>query len=227
MVKIWHISDTHGLHEGLPIVDADIVIHSGDVSNSLSPEINSNEVLDFVGWFSQLPTQFKIFVPGNHDFSLEKFPSIKDEFKKNGINLLINEQIEINGFKFWGSPYTPRLSESYTSWGWGLNRNEMDKVWRLIPLDIDVLITHGPPKGILDLCRDYNDKKIPAQAGDQVLLNKVIEVSPIYHLFGHIHDEKSYINSCVLKKATTIFSNGSCAGGRNMQLLNYGNLLQL
>ena len=227
MMRILHISDTHGFHRDLRLPEADVIIHSGDVSNSLDPAINANEILDFVGWFAQVPTQFKIFVPGNHDFALYIRYITPEDFTRYGITVLINEGIEINGIKFWGSPYTPRLYDHYTSWAWGLRRSDMEKVWSLIPHDTDVLITHGPPLGILDLCSDHNDRDKPVQAGDKILLNKIRKIKPKMHLFGHIHDEKSYINSGVFSKYSTIFSNGSCAGRSKLELVNHGNLLGL
>lgn len=230
MVKIWHISDTHGFHRQLPIViDADIVIHSGDVSNTIIPDINANEIFDFLNWFSQLPIPHKIFVPGNHDYAMEIRYIPKEDFINRGITVLINESVEINNIKFWGSPYTPRLKEHYIHWAWGLPRGDMEKVWSLIPADTDVLITHGPPHGILDLCSDYEDRDRPAQAGDKILLNKIREINPKMHLFGHIHDEKSYVNSCILQKGEfgTIFSNASCAGRTKLQLVNHGNILNI
>ena len=63
-MRILHISDTHNSHkllENLP--NADIIIHSGDVSFSGS----DNEVLDFLNWFCDLDYANKIFVAGNHD----------------------------------------------------------------------------------------------------------------------------------------------------------------
>jgi len=228
MLRVLHISDTHGFHRYLtPTTEADVIIHSGDVSNSLDPAMNANEILDFIGWFAQVPAQFKIFVPGNHDFAMSIGYVRPDDFKNAGIHLLINEEIEIDGYKFWGSPYTPRLHDNYTNWAWGLRRSDMDKVWSLIPADTDVLITHGPPHGILDLCSDYEDRDRPAQAGDKILLNKIKEIRPRMHLFGHIHDEKSYINAGIFAKGGILFSNGSCAGRTKLQLVNYGNILSL
>lgn len=227
MVKILHLSDTHGFHEELKIERGDIVIHSGDAANSIDVAFNTNEMLDFLEWFSKLPFQRKVFVPGNHDISMWVGAVTVEQFSDRGIDVLINSDIEVDGLKIWGSPYTPRLFEHYTNWAWGLKRSEMNKVWDLIPNNMDILVTHGPPKGILDLCGCHENRDVPCQAGDKILLNKVLEIKPKLHAFGHIHQEKSYMNSGVFLKNNIAFSNGSCAGKTNLRLLNNGNIFNL
>ena len=54
----------------------------------------------------------------------------------------------------------------------------------MIPSDIDVLITHGPPKGVLDKCRDGR------RVGCPHLLYRVEAIQPVMHIFGHIHESR-------------------------------------
>jgi Icc-related predicted phosphoesterase len=69
------------------------------------------------------------------------------------------------------------------------------KVWGKISDDTDILITHGPPKGILD-----------AGVGCEELWQRVNKVKPRVHCFGHAHGvngvlEKNgitYINSALI-----------------------------
>lgn len=57
------------------------------------------------------------------------------------------------------------------------------KYWQQIPSDrLDILITHGPPFGVLDKC---NNNRL---AGCEDLLEVITHVKPKYHLFGHIHE---------------------------------------
>jgi Icc-related predicted phosphoesterase len=212
----------------MPNIESDCVIHSGDVSNSIDEAVNSNEVMDFLDWFESLNAPVKILVPGNHDWSIYSGAVSKEQIESRGITLLINEGVILDDrIKIWGSPYTPKLFERYTHWAWGLKRSEMDKVWNLIPQDTDILITHGPPKGILDLSTDKDDKDAIAQCGDACLYNKVLEVSPSIHMFGHIHDEKTFRNFGVLQRGLTRFSNGSCAGRSKIELCNGGNIFHI
>ena len=57
----------------------------------------------------------------------------------------------------------------------------MAKKWSLIPTDTEVLITHGPPFGILD------ETPTGDRAGCEELRKKVEEIHPRAHIFGHIH----------------------------------------
>ena len=64
MIHILHLSDTHGKHHELRnLPNADVIIHSGDISFAGS----ENEVMDFIEWFGALPYKYKIFIAGNHD----------------------------------------------------------------------------------------------------------------------------------------------------------------
>ena len=59
---------------------------------------------------------------------------------------------------------------------------DIAKHWDLIPHNTNVLITHGPPYGILD--RTFQN----LNAGCTNLLTKIEETNPQYHIFGHIHE---------------------------------------
>lgn len=55
-------------------------------------------------------------------------------------------------------------------------------MWDLIPNDTDVLITHGPPFGILDKNTDNEN------CGCEELLLAINRIKPKIHIFGHIHE---------------------------------------
>lgn len=92
---------------------------------------------------------------------------------------LENSGVEVAGLRIWGSPITPWFFD------WAFNRQrgaDIRRYWAQIPDQIDVLLTHGPPYGIRDLnwqgtltgCEDLNQR--------------VWEVAPKLHVFGHIHE---------------------------------------
>ena len=156
-MNIWHISDTHACHHSQLKIpkDIDLVIHSGDASNYKDPYRNEKkEMHSFLTWYSGLPIKHKVFVAGNHDTSIEKGLIHPEDMKISmGINYLYMETVEILGFKIWGSPYVPR----YGDWVFMKPRSEMmKKVWDHLDHN-DIIITHTPPKGILD----YSDYRIP------------------------------------------------------------------
>lgn len=222
-MKIWHISDTHGRHGLLSIPeDIDVIVFSGDCSNWKDSARNTNEVLDFLVWFSSLDIKHKLFCGGNHDTSLERGHVKKESLVDLGITYLENSGVEIDGVKFWGSPYTPSFGDG---WAWNMSRHKIHQVWDLIPDDTDVLITHGPPMGILDL---HIGDRIE-QCGCKSLLNRVLQVKPRYHCFGHIHNIENSLNSGlkVIAGYDTIFSNGAVVGIPKGEVVSNGNLLTI
>ncbi len=182
MKEIICISDTHGRHKELNLPDGDILIHSGDFSRGRG---SLKEVEDFNDWLGILDFEWIITIAGNHDFPLEKMPEKAEALLTNCIYLRDSE-IVIDGIKFYGSPYQPW----FHSWAFNLQRGQAlaDK-WALIPDDTDVLITHGPPYGILDLT--HWDQ---ISVGCKDLASRVIKVAPKAHIFGHIHEGYGRLN---------------------------------
>lgn len=187
-MKIWCISDTHMNHNSLVIPNGiDIVIHSGDSTNFKNPILNKIEFDAFSDWFIKLNIKNKILIAGNHDaWALKKYNTSK--LKDNGIIYLENEYTEINNIKFYGSPITPVFGE----WYFTVKRENLDKYWKHIE-HVDILITHGPPKTILDL--SYNIDNELEFCGDKSLYNHIFNtIKPKYHVFGHIHNNEKIIN---------------------------------
>jgi Icc-related predicted phosphoesterase len=223
-MKIFLISDTHAMHDQLIIPEGiDMIIHAGDSTNYKDLARNNNEFLSFIEWFDSLDIKHKILIGGNHDASLTKKYNT-DFIKEKGIIYLEHEYIEIEGLLLFGSPYTP----SYGGWHFMKSRNNMYKLWDDALVEgIDILITHGPPKGILDLTYDINNTLI--QVGDSSLRKVVDKVKPKYHVFGHIHDCKDLKNSGIYKQYDTTFINASCVkdGEFNKGLFSNGYLIHI
>lgn len=191
-MKITFISDTHGKH--LELNEAlqpggDVLVHCGDISNVG----RLGEVENFLKWFERLD-QFdhKIFIAGNHDFAFQNpspamHTAISDllDWYGEGVTYLQDSSITINEVKFYGSPWTPE----FNNWAFNATPEKLEMMWSKIPVDTDVLITHGPPKGILDLTREG------LSVGDPELTQALIRVRPTVHAFGHIHEAYgTYIN---------------------------------
>lgn len=205
-MKIIHISDTHGFHNYLKTSDNyDIVIHSGDCSNYRDSHKNIFEVMPFIEWYKNFPATYKIYVAGNHDSSIESKAVKKEDFEKNGIIYLQDESINLNGFNIYGSPYTP----NFCNWSFMKDRAKLHDVWAKIPDNTDILITHGPPKGILDLSE--NRDGLVDFCGCAALLKRVKNLDLKLHCFGHIHNGHSIVNTGTRKYdiKDTIFSNAS------------------
>jgi Icc-related predicted phosphoesterase len=222
-MKIWHISDTHMNHGQLTIPSGiDMVVHSGDASNYRDPFLNESQLRAFFDWLSLLPIKHKVFVPGNHDTSLERGLLTKDFIESLGITALINEEKIIEGIKFWGSPFTPTFGD----WSYMTGRNVIYRIWELIPEDADVVITHGPPYGVLDSTYSYSNK--PELAGCKALMKRARKVNPKVMMFGHIHsvDDIRNAGTRTISGMRTVFSNGSCCDdGKMGKVTSNGNIL--
>jgi len=209
------LSDTHSQHEHIIVPDGDVLIHAGDFSYTG----DYDEVRKFSNWLGKLPHAYKIVIAGNHEmtFDTEYYrradvstryhdtpldPIVAQSHLKNCIYLMdtsfkLDEKIHI-----YGSPWQPEFCD----WAFNLPRGPaiMEK-WRLIPTDVDILITHGPPKGHGGTCTDGFD------AGCEDLLHVVKKIQPAVHIFGHIHEGYG-----VTKEGGTYFINGSnCTAGYN------------
>lgn len=176
-MKIVHLSDTHCQIHKIKIPDADLLIISGDATFRGSIQ----ELSEFNAHLGWLKSKFKhgiIFVPGNHDWLFERNEPLARTIVSNA-TVLINQEITIEGIKFYGSPVTPE----FHSWAFNVNRGpEIREYWDLIPNDTRVLITHGPPLGILDKCPNGD------LAGCEELTKRIHELKQLtHHLFGHIH----------------------------------------
>ena len=174
--KLVFLSDTHNKHKKLIVPDGDIIIHTGDATS----KGYEKEIQSFFAWYAALPHKHKIFVPGNHELGFQKNEArYKEECKNIGITLLINESTIIDGINIYGSPVQPRFHD----WEYNVDRGEaIKKYWDLIPNDTDILLTHGPAKGILDISI-YDG----FACGCEELLLALHRVKPDIHAFGHIH----------------------------------------
>jgi len=181
MPRIVCISDTHNCNERIEVPDGEILIHAGDATTVGAEE----QIRRFSDWFASLPHPHKVFVAGNHDWLFEKDNDRARSLLDPAIIYLQDSAIEIDGLKIYGSPWQPRFFD----WAFNLNRGqEMAEKWAMIPDDIDILITHGPPYGILDLVpRSGWDEN----TGCEELRKRVEKLTKVgrlkLHVFGHIH----------------------------------------
>ena len=155
---IFAFSDTHGHHRDLQVPeDANIIICAGD---AVEDDLKGGEYGDFIKWFSALPAKWKIFVPGNHELSFEVGKGDEKEkmMAEKGITVLQDAVEDCDGVVIGSISGDSIIADED------------------IPKDLDVLVTHMPPYGILD-----------EEMGSLEILNFVLKSKHKYHLFGHIH----------------------------------------
>jgi Icc-related predicted phosphoesterase len=208
--------------------NADIVVFCGDMSG----RGYKHEIENFLAWFNDIsPSSKKVFIAGNHDFFFDTAwfsrtdrgtlrhmrenniadKDVKEVLEKYPDIVYLNDSgFEHLGLKFWGSPITPWFHD------WAFNRweDEIEQYWTMIPSDIDVLITHGPAFGVVDLLhpqfRRYNEKN---NVGCPILLREIQErIKPLVHACGHIHEAYGIYPAVENPDETpeTLFINASC-----------------
>ncbi len=192
-MKIVCISDTHNYYPEVP--DGDVLVHAGDITMVGK----YSRLREFNDWLGTLPHKHKLIIAGNHDLSFEDDTEKAESIITNG-TYLCDKDVVIDGVKFWGSPWQPWFND----WAFNVPRgsNSLKAVWDKIPDDTDVLITHGPPYGILDRTLEGD------LVGCDLLLARVKEVKPKFHIFGHIHEEygvtvrdgTTFINASIMNR---------------------------
>lgn len=196
-MKLVLISDTHGKHRQFDVPEGEVLIHAGDF---MCDGRDVRDAINFDVWLGSLPHKYKIVIAGNHDILFETNRNFAKSLLTNAI-YLENSGTEIGGFNFWGSPVQPEFND----WAFNVKRGrDIKKYWDMVPINTDVLITHGPPYGVLDQSRPDQQ-----HLGCEELLKAVNRVMPMLHVFGHIHggygerdrNITKFVNSSLLNEA--------------------------
>ncbi|KAG8932958.1 hypothetical protein FRC02_000309 [Tulasnella sp. 418] len=191
-------------------------------------------------WLRSLPHNHKIVIAGNHDLTLDNCEPGKwydnnglyfhrgipedteacrrlftgEEAVASNLHYLEYDSITIQPkeggrvWKIYGSPGTPWFG----GWAFNYGRGGEDaEVLSGMPDDCDIVVTHGPPCGILDLTISG------VLAGCQVLRDRLSQIRPALSVFGHIHESrgvelrqwKSDEDSHTPKRSATLFVNAA------------------
>lgn len=178
-MRIMCLSDTHTMHHKVDLGDLseiDCVVHTGDFSNG--DELSTD---NFLCWFSDLPVKHKILVAGNHDKEVQRN---NDRFKIKtavlGITYLQDSGCEIEGISFYGCPWV----NQFYNWAFMCYERDLSKIYKLIPKDTQVLLSHGPAQGYLD----FVERVGGGHVGSLALRDRIKKLPKLkYHIFGHIH----------------------------------------
>ena len=164
-MKICCIADTHRSHRECKLPSADVLVFAGDGMSN-----------DFAAWLRELPYEHKIIVGGNHDMCLQN----NREYWEKQISpavYLQDKSYTIGGIKFYGAPWNTTYDCAFYA-----DENLMIHKWYdLMPDDIDILITHTPPYGVLD----KSSRGI--RHGCPILAERLKTMNLKYHIFGHVH----------------------------------------
>jgi Icc-related predicted phosphoesterase len=182
-MKIDCVSDLHGHYPQLE--GGDLLIIAGD----LTAGDTYVEFVEFALWLHNQKYKRYIFIAGNHDNLLAKDSVVTSNLMNT--SYLCDSGTEFEGLKVWGSPWTLAFE--------GMNpkckaftvdtEEELAQKWRLIPDDIDILVTHSPEYGLHDYVQDPWDGKIK-RCGSKSLTDWVYRHARTLklHVYGHVHE---------------------------------------
>ena len=196
-LRVVCISDTHGQHAKLRVPDGDVLVHASDF---MAFGDRPKEIIDFNQWLGKQPHQHKVVIAGNHDSMFERHPGAARELLGSAI-YLENSATELAGLRFWGSPVQPE----FNNWAFNVARGAaIRRYWKMIPAKTDVLVTHGPPFGVLDKAHPSS-----AHLGCEELAKAVKQIKPRLPVFGHIHGgrglssgkDTQFVNASVVDEA--------------------------
>lgn len=181
MKTVTAASDIHGSWGDMDIPpDANMLVFAGDITSNGKVQ----NALAFLEWAKQFAPYFDdvIVIPGNHDDCFEvSGPLLVEEAKNRDINVLIDKEFDAHGVKVYGTPW----SLTYGNWAFMGSEMVLARKYAGIPDDTELLISHGPPFGILDRVSrgEY--------AGSKELL-AVVKRLPQLKAFicGHIHEAR-------------------------------------
>jgi len=164
---------------------------------------STHEIASFDKWLAKQSHRHKIVIAGNHELGFEDDPQGARRLLKTPIYLEDSSAV-IEGLLIYGSPWQPWFHDWAFNFKTGAaGQLQAKDTWARIPVDVDVLVTHGPPHGILDRTMDRS------HVGCGELLDVVKRVKPKIHAFGHIHCARGatrrgktlFVNACICDEA--------------------------
>ena len=186
------VSDLHGFYPKLD--GGDLLIVAGDLTGRDAP----HEYNQFARWIRQLEYKKKIVIAGNHDNWIIESNNlgIEESSQLGGFEYLYDSGTEFSmgsdnlspPLKIWGSPWTktfPRMNPHCKAFTVD-TEEELESKWKLIPDDIDILVTHSPAYAILDGIQ-IDDGSL-FHVGSTTLRTHVERIKPKLHVCGHVHE---------------------------------------
>lgn len=170
-MKVVATSDFHGcLPEDVPACD--LLLVAGDVLGAGGPEVDQLHE-----WLDRQPAETIVGIAGNHDFVASEQPEIP-----RGLPwiYLDNESAVVDGVPVFGSPY----ASLFGGWAFMEPDDVLAEMWAKIPADTEILVVHGPARGINDLVGRGE------HTGSISLRERLYDLPQLRLLVtGHIHEE--------------------------------------
>ena len=214
-MKICALSDTHGIIDINKLnIKADILCIAGD----FIPLYTQRNIIGSRYWFIDefIPSLQKIdveeiyLIAGNHDFLAERDPEfIRTKLIGTKITYLQDQSAEYRDsdgtiFTIYGTPWC----HLFGNWAFMYSDNKLEEFYSSIPKNLDILVTHDPPKlGTVGTINEGYNKDI--NVGNEVLAKEIIKKSPKLVLSGHIHSGNHTIDEIKTDDGITKLANVS------------------
>lgn len=193
------ISDTHEQHSSACIEECDLLIHAGDITYR-GEKLQYHKFMVWVEDLLDLGIVKKdvVFIAGNHDLTLEQNPSLHLEVFPYGTYLYCSKTTvtqDQQALTVYGIPH----QLEFGTWAFGTNEQGLAKLLSEVPEGVDILVTHGPPKGVLD------KNKTGDCCGSQALLDWIKSYKPKLVVCGHIHESygTQWVDNTLVVNAST------------------------
>lgn len=174
--SVTAIADLHGRLD-IELPSADVLLIAGDVCpmGDHSPESQARWLeARFYPWLETLPHPEIAWIAGNHDFACEQ-----PGWKPGGRGTYLRDAEAVLGdLRIYGTPWVPTL----VGWAFYASDEELARRDAAIPEGIDIVLSHGPPRG-------YGDRTIHGlDVGSPTLRARLELLEPALCVFGHIHE---------------------------------------
>ena len=164
------------------LTDCDILLIAGDICDYHGSVVDQIEWTkrNLIPWLNdiELSGTKVLFIPGNHDWCMKQ----KSLFDKCASDCLIDNEVELDGLKIYGTPYTKK----FCFWAFMENEKELVKRYAKIPENLDILLVHGPPYGVCDRV-NHKENPLGECLGSTALRQAILDKKPKRVFFGHIH----------------------------------------
>lgn len=191
-MKICAISDLHGQLD-FKINPVNLLFICGDIV-PLKIQRNIQQSFKwmkniFIPWCNEQPVEYILLVAGNHDFCLLDEAKANEIFTGTKIKILYNQSAEFKDdygkvWKIWGSP----ACQEFGNWAFMYPDEVLESIFKEMPEDTDILITHDAPYGRNDVLLQEDCLWADGgHIGNKPLANVLKHKHPKYHFTGHLH----------------------------------------
>jgi len=200
----------------LKMPKGDLLIIAGDLTGtgSLKELKEFRQFIDAI--YARGVYRTIIFIPGNHERILDEpyylrkgYLTHEDVSDPSGeiqrarealtqglpenVVYLVDKSIVVENYHIYGTPWV----EGDSKWAFSIKKRFLEEKWAEIPENTEILISHTPPylhgdfeevEGRVRVGYHHTKTYSWMHTGSESLLNRVLQIQPCVHIFGHTHE---------------------------------------